>query len=302
MNPSATMKLLVCDVGFTSDIDGPGQRMVIYLKGCNLHCPWCALPETIAPEPEMLFYANRVNQPQQAITACPHGAVFQQANGVVRNRNICRTCDGRECLQSSSRAFDWVGRWLTVSDLVAQAIRYRMFFSRSGGVTVGGGEPTCQFDAAQNLLTALRAEGLNTAMETNGTHARLPDIFAVLNTLLIDLKHPDDAICRMVTGAGNTTVLANIRRRHETRGAMCVRIPLIPGFNDDPATIQQFGKVLAAIGALTVEVLPFHRRGEVKWRALGQAMPLAATATPSPEDVAAVCRQLAHWGLEATTI
>lgn len=26
--------------------DGPGIRTTIFLKGCNLHCPWCANPES----------------------------------------------------------------------------------------------------------------------------------------------------------------------------------------------------------------------------------------------------------------
>lgn len=27
--------------------DGPGVRTTVFLKGCNLHCPWCCNPESI---------------------------------------------------------------------------------------------------------------------------------------------------------------------------------------------------------------------------------------------------------------
>lgn len=32
--------------------DGPGIRTTVFLKGCNLHCPWCANPENIRLIPE----------------------------------------------------------------------------------------------------------------------------------------------------------------------------------------------------------------------------------------------------------
>ena len=44
------MELKVFGKGFNYSQDGPGNRLVYHLKGCNMHCPWCSNPEGMHPE------------------------------------------------------------------------------------------------------------------------------------------------------------------------------------------------------------------------------------------------------------
>ena len=44
------MKVRITDIQHFSLHDGPGIRTTVFLKGCNLKCPWCANPECISPK------------------------------------------------------------------------------------------------------------------------------------------------------------------------------------------------------------------------------------------------------------
>ena len=46
----------VSDIQYFSVGDGDGIRTTLFLKGCNLRCPWCHNPETISAEEQTLVY------------------------------------------------------------------------------------------------------------------------------------------------------------------------------------------------------------------------------------------------------
>ncbi len=50
------MKLFVSSIQHFSVGDGDGIRTTVFLKGCNLRCPWCHNPETIPAKTVILHY------------------------------------------------------------------------------------------------------------------------------------------------------------------------------------------------------------------------------------------------------
>jgi len=52
------MLLNVIKKGFNFSQDGPGNRLVYHLQGCNMHCPWCANPESWKQEGTLLQSEN----------------------------------------------------------------------------------------------------------------------------------------------------------------------------------------------------------------------------------------------------
>lgn len=290
------MTLSIFHIGFSATVDGPGQRMVIYCKGCNLRCPWCAAPESIGFAPQVLFYPERVTDPAGAIAACPHGAVRFDGKSINRNIEVCAECSQYDCVEARHPAFELIGQKMGIEALAERAKRYKPFFGRAGGVTVGGGEPTCQYDSLRELLSRLKNFGIQTAIETNGTCADLPHIYDLIDLLYIDIKHPDPA---RYPGSGGDRVLGNISKRYSHGGNMVVRIPLMSGYNADLATMHSLGKALSSVGTINVEVLPYHTRGLVKWKACGMQPLDSSLKIPAKNEVNEAVETLCSYGLNA---
>lgn len=140
-----------------------------------------------------------------------------------------------------------------------------------GGVTFTGGEPTIQAPALEAALRSLREMGIHTAVETNGTAAALPDLFPLIDQLIMDFKTADTEKHQRHLGNGGDVLIANIRRALESHRDILVRFPMIYGFNTSGEDLEGF---LSVIGAgprpgVFFEFLPFHEAGKEKWRQCG---------------------------------
>lgn len=51
--------MLVVKKGFNYSQDGPGNRLVFHLQGCNMRCPWCANPEALQFEGTLMVDGTR---------------------------------------------------------------------------------------------------------------------------------------------------------------------------------------------------------------------------------------------------
>ncbi len=163
---------------------------------------------------------------------------------------------------------------ISVEDMAKQILAAEPMFFDGGGVTFTGGEPTLQFDALKELLMLLKEKGISTAIETNGTNPRLPELFELVDFLIMDFKHYDSIKLKEYTGVGNETVIANIKSASESRRQLLLRIPLINGFNAGVSDAEGFADVLAPYmskDGFALEVLSYHEYGKDKWEQNGMS-------------------------------
>ncbi len=280
------MKVRILQRGFNFSQDGPGNRLVYHLQGCTMRCPWCSNPESIAPAGCILALG------EEADRLCPFGAV----RGGMPDAEKCAACE-KPCLASHSRFLRLSCTEEDTDDVLREIDRSAMLFFDGGGVTFTGGEATLQWDALALLLRALHEKGVHTALETNGTHPRLPELFDRIDFLILDCKHWDDETHRRATGCGNGQILRNLRAAAETREQLLVRIPLIGGFNDSADDARAFARTLSCLrGSHSVEVLRYHEYGKDKWKQCGMVYAMR-DAFVSDETYRQFCAVLRDSGL-----
>ena len=215
--------------GFHYSQDGPGNRLIYHLQGCNLRCPWCSNPEGLS------------------LTG---------------------------------------GTGYPISELVDEVLRSRPMFFDGGGLTLTGGEVMMQADGAIKLLSAVHEAGVNTCIETNGLSARLPELFPVLDHLIMDVKHYDPSRHRAVTGMENSVTCENLALALKAGMDVLVRIPLIGCFNASVEDAHAFASLLSSLGMKEcgrLELLTYHEYGKAKYENLGLPYRMDESARITPE-------------------
>jgi len=294
----------VWDIRKYSLHDGPGIRTTVFLKGCPLACRWCCNPESHAADPEITWIRENCLSCGTCVEACDRHAITVDRSGrrhVDRARcDICGTCATR----CPGAAMTMIGRVMSVDEVLGEVGRDAIFYSRSGGgLTLSGGEPLAQARFAADLLRRYKADyvGFHTTVETCG-EAPWEDVALVaphVDLFLYDIKHMDTSEHRRLTGAGNDRILENAARLVGLGAALVVRLPLVPGRNDGEDNLRrtaEFARSVLRVDRL--DLLPYHRLGEPKYRRLGRSYHLAGVAPASDADINAARSVLEARGMQ----
>jgi pyruvate formate lyase activating enzyme len=246
------MKGLIFSIKRYSIHDGPGIRVTFFLKGCPLSCWWCHNPEGISPLPQNVEQVERVGEKE-----------------FVR--------------------VEEAGKYYDIKDILEILDKEKIFISESkGGVTFSGGEPLLQTEFLAEALRACRKNGYHTAVDTSGyaPAENLRTILPFTDMFLFDIKHLDKKKHKLYTGVSSSLVLDNFRIILDAGNDIVVRIPIIPGFNDDEESLGAIKSLLAESmrsNLVRISLLPYHKIGVSKYKKFSMEYRMNGVNQPSKQ-------------------
>ncbi len=182
-----------------------------------------------------------------------------------------------------------IGQTITAEEVLQELLKDKVFYETSGGgVTISGGEPLFQLEFTTEILRLCKEKGIHTAIETGGFASpdHLCSVLKYCDLVLFDIKETNEEKHMEYIGAPLAVILQNLKIVNDTKVPFVIRLPIIPGINDRE---DHFLKVKDIAGELVfcrgIEILPYHKLGEYKYRQLGREYLCQNIIEPSKDDV-----------------
>ena len=190
------------------------------------------------------------------------------------------------------------GERMSVADVFKVVVLDQPFFKVSGGgVTVSGGEPFLHHNFLRELLKTCTAEGIHTAVETNGFPAwdNYEPVLAYTDLFLFDYKATPSQVHTELTGVPLEPVLERLNALIQAGKELILRCPIIPGINDNEAHLQAIAALSYQYG-IHVQIMPYHNTARDKWKALHIPYVLEGLPSMQEEDVSRVIEKIVLYG------
>ena len=287
MNENSSISGLIFSLKRYSIHDGPGIRTTVFLKGCPLSCWWCHNPEGIPTGKALFLWEERCLGCGDCQKACPSKAVYREGNLFKTEPSRCTLA--ADCVAvCPAEAREIIGEEIGVEPLLERIGRDTVFFDQSGGgVTFSGGEPLAQPVFLEAVLKGCHEAGLHTAVDTSGyaESGVFRTIIPYTDLFLFDLKFMDSDRHKTYTGVSNEPIRDNLLFLAESGADVIIRIPVVPGMNDDRNNMTAIADFLQSLKTLQrIDLLPYHKMSLEKYR----RMQIVSRFEPETDSVIAI--------------
>lgn len=236
-----------------SCVDGPGNRLVIFLQGCNFKCLNCHNPYTI----------SLCQDCGDCVATCPHQALTFSHHQVIWQTSTCQQCD--TCLQTCQYHSTPMTYRYSVEDILNIIRKYLPFLN---GITLSGGEATIQLPFIEKLFHAIKhaddLKHLTCFIDSNGylSQTGWQKVVNVMDGAMIDLKAWDTQVHKKLTGRDNHRVIKTIEYLSKIHKLHEVRFLIIPTHTDLQNKAEQIAHFLLALDpSMRVRINAFHHHG-----------------------------------------
>ena len=263
---------VVFDIKEFAVFDGPGIRTTVFLKDCPLRCTWCHNPEGLSPKPQLMVSRAACTNCGACRAACPHPDA------------PCTACGA--CLAACRGGYRRIiGETWDASALAARLQKDADVYALSGGgVTFSGGEPLMQWPFVRAVLA--RLHGVHTALETSGfaSDAVFQEAMNCFDLIMMDWKVSDPAAHKRYTGVDQDAILRHVRMLADSDTPFILRMPIIPGVNDNAAHFETAAALVRGAKSLVrIEVLPYQRAAGAKYEMVSMTYNPGFDESNSPE-------------------
>jgi len=297
-------KSLIFDIKRYAINDGPGIRIVVFFKGCNLHCAWCHNPESISAKVEKMYAPAKCIKCGSCVEACSENAITLTPYGIITDPELCKIC-GKCAKVCPTKAIEMSGKVMSVSEIIDLIEKERIFFDQSGGgVTFSGGEPLVHKKMLIELLDECGKRGIHRAVDTAGNVSTetILEVAKRTDLFLYDLKMMDSALHKKWITAGNGKILQNLIAIADVGAHFIIRIPVIGGINDTDENIRQTAKFISELAGDKKEIhlLPYHSVAQNKYIKLGKPDNFEKLREPDKETLERAIAKFGEYGIRAS--
>ena len=213
-----------------SNVDGPGNRSVIFFQGCPLRCLYCHNPETI----------NQCINCKKCVGHCDALSVHDDKG--VWDKSRCTQCDNciKVCKHLSSPKINW----MSTDDIVQEIKKVKPFIR---GITVSGGECMEHPEFLLELFGKVKQLDLTCFIDTNGCYdfKLYPKLLSLTDGVMLDVKAYDSAFHQQLTMKDNAMIISNLHYLIQSDKIYEVRTVLVNNYSrQNEHTVREVAAII----------------------------------------------------------